>query len=44
MQLVECGKGVFGFYVWMQESKYVFIFTDLSSAKNKSASKSVCFL
>jgi hypothetical protein len=41
MQLTECGKGVLGFYMWMQESKYVFVFSDLINAENKSASKSV---
>jgi hypothetical protein len=34
-------KGVLGFYVWMQDSKYVFVFSDLINAKNKSANKSV---
>jgi hypothetical protein len=31
----------FGFYMCMQESKYVFVFSDLISAKNKSANRSV---
>jgi hypothetical protein len=41
MQLVECGKSIFRFYIWMQESKYVFVFSDSINAKNKSANKSV---
>jgi hypothetical protein len=41
MQLIKCGKDVFGFYMWMQESKYVFVFLEYFNAKNKSASKSV---
>jgi hypothetical protein len=41
MQLTECSKGVLGFYMWMQESKYVSVFSDLINAKNKSANKSV---
>jgi hypothetical protein len=41
MQLVECGKGVFGFYMWMKESKYVFVFSNLIRAENKSPNKSV---
>jgi hypothetical protein len=41
MQLIKCGKGGFGFYMWMQESKYVFVFSDLINAENKSANKSV---
>jgi hypothetical protein len=35
MQLIECGKGIFGFYMWMQESKYVFVFSDLINAEIK---------
>jgi hypothetical protein len=31
----------FGFYMWMQESKYIFVFLDLINAKNKSAHESV---
>jgi hypothetical protein len=27
--------------MWMQESKYVFVFSDLINTKNKSANKSV---
>jgi hypothetical protein len=27
--------------MWMQESKYVFVFSDLINAENKSANKSV---
>jgi hypothetical protein len=41
MQLVKCGKCVFGFCIWMQESKYVFVFLDLINAENRSANKSV---
>jgi hypothetical protein len=41
MQLKQLGKGVFGFLVWFQESKYVFLFLDLINVENKSASKSV---
>jgi hypothetical protein len=41
MQLVECGKSIFGFYIWMQESKYVFVFSDSINDENKSANKSV---
>jgi hypothetical protein len=41
MQLIKCGKGVFGFYLWMQESKYVFVFSDLINAENKYVNKSV---
>jgi hypothetical protein len=41
MQLIECGKGIFGFYIWIQENKYVFIFSDLINAENKSVNKSV---
>jgi hypothetical protein len=41
MQLIKCGKGIFRFYLWMQESKYFFVFSDLINAKNKSAHKSV---
>jgi hypothetical protein len=41
MQLIKWGKGVFGFYMWMQESKYVFVFSDLINANNKNANKSV---
>jgi hypothetical protein len=40
MQLIECGKGVFRFYIWMQESNDVFVFSDLINAENKSANKS----
>jgi hypothetical protein len=40
MQLIKCGKDIFGFYMWMQESKYVFVFSDLIDAENKSAHKS----
>jgi hypothetical protein len=39
MQLIECGKGVFGFYMRMQEIKYVFVFLDLINAENKSIGK-----
>jgi hypothetical protein len=41
MQLIKCGKGVFGFYMWMKESKYIFVFSDLINAENKSANISV---
>jgi hypothetical protein len=41
MQLIQCSKGVLGFYMWMQKSKYVSIFSDLINAENKSANKSV---
>jgi hypothetical protein len=41
MQLIKWGKGVFGFYMWMQESKYIFVFSDLINADNKNANKSV---
>jgi hypothetical protein len=41
MQLIECGKGVLGFYMWMQASKYVCVFSDLINIENKSANKSV---
>jgi hypothetical protein len=41
MQLIECGKGVFGFYMWMQESKYFFVFSDLINSENKSANKNI---
>jgi hypothetical protein len=41
MKLIKYGKGVFGFYMWMQKNKNVFVFSDLISAKNKSANKSV---
>jgi hypothetical protein len=41
MQLIKCGKGVFGFFIWMQESKYVFVFPYLINVENKSANKSV---
>jgi hypothetical protein len=34
------------FYMWMQESKYIFVFLDLINAENKIVNKSVerCFL
>jgi hypothetical protein len=35
MQLIKCGKGIFGIYMWMQESKYIFVFSDLINAKIK---------
>jgi hypothetical protein len=41
MQLKWHGKGVFGFSMWLQESKYVFVFSNLINAENKSVSKSV---
>jgi hypothetical protein len=41
MQLIECGKGIFGFYMWIQESKFVFVFSDLINAENKSVNKHV---
>jgi hypothetical protein len=41
MQLIECGKGIFGFYMWRQESKFVFVFSDLINAENKSVNKRV---
>jgi hypothetical protein len=41
MQLVEYGKGVFGLYIWMQESKCVFVFSVLIIAENKIVNKSV---
>jgi hypothetical protein len=41
MQLIECGKGIIRFYMWMQESKYVFVFSDLINTENKSANRSV---
>jgi hypothetical protein len=41
MQLIKCGKGIFGFYMWMQETKYVLVFSDLINVENKSACKSV---
>jgi hypothetical protein len=41
MQLIKCGKGIFEFYMWMQESKYIFVFSDLIDVENKSAHKSV---
>jgi hypothetical protein len=34
-------KGIFGFYSCMQESKCVFIFSNLNDAENKSARKCV---
>jgi hypothetical protein len=34
-------KGIFGFYSCMQESKCVFVFSDLNNVKNKSACKYV---
>jgi hypothetical protein len=41
MQLIKCGKGIFRLYMWMQESKYVFVFSDLICAENKRANRSV---
>jgi hypothetical protein len=41
MQLIKCGKGIFGFCMWMKEVKYVFVFSDLINAENKSAHKSI---
>jgi hypothetical protein len=40
MQLIKCGKCVFGFYMWMKESKYVFVISDLINVENKNANKS----
>jgi hypothetical protein len=34
MQLKQQGKGVFGFLIWLQESKYVFVFSDLIKDEN----------
>jgi hypothetical protein len=34
MQLKQYDKGVFGFSIWLQESKYVFVFSDLIKDKN----------
>jgi hypothetical protein len=34
-------KGIFGFCMCMQESKYIFIFSDLNDAENKSMCKCV---
>jgi hypothetical protein len=41
MQLIKCDKCIFGFYMLMQESIYVFVFYDLIDAENKNAHKSV---
>jgi hypothetical protein len=41
MQLKWYDNCVFGFCMWLQESKYVFGFSYLINAENKSASKSV---
>jgi hypothetical protein len=41
MQLIKCGKGIYGFHMWMQESNYVFVFSNLIDAENKSMHKSV---
>jgi hypothetical protein len=41
MQLKQQSKGIFGFSIWLQESKYVFVFLALINAENKSVSKSV---
>jgi hypothetical protein len=34
-------KGIFGFYMCMWESKYIFVFSDLNNVENKSACKCV---
>jgi hypothetical protein len=41
MQLKQYSKGVFGFFIRLQERKYVFVFSDLINAENKNARKSV---
>jgi hypothetical protein len=41
MPLKRYAKGVFGFFVCLQESKYVIVFSDLINAENKSMSRSV---
>jgi hypothetical protein len=41
MQLDNAVKVFFRFCTCMQESKYVFVFSDLIDAENKSANKSV---
>jgi hypothetical protein len=38
---MQKGKGVLGFLIWLQESKYVFVFSDLINVEYRSARKSV---
>jgi hypothetical protein len=41
MQLNRYHKSVFEFLVWLQESKYIFVFSDLINDENWNADKSV---